>query len=115
METNSSFLIKKRLGITSPAITKTTPFAIAVFTIAILLAYHSVFSHQFQMYWDDQWVVFNFYTENGLTTANLHDIFTQFFHGQYSPVNQLTYTLIYAAAGADSFRQRFSAMLARLS
>lgn len=72
-----------------------------VLTVSVLLVYHSVLSNQFQMNWDDQWVVFNFYTENGLTTKNLIEIFTEFFHGQYSPVNQLTYTIIYSVAGAD--------------
>jgi hypothetical protein len=77
-----------------------TFFIIPALTVSILLVYKSVFSNQFQMHWDDQWVIFNFYTENGLTPTNLYEIFTQFFHGQYSPINQLTFTLIYAATGS---------------
>jgi len=100
METNSQqIILEKKSRITLPVVIKSTPFIITVLTISVLLVYYSVFSHQFQLKWDDQWVITNFYTENGLTPANLSAIFTHFFHGQYSPINQLSFTLIYAAAG----------------
>ncbi|MDB5005082.1 MAG: hypothetical protein JWQ34_3307 [Mucilaginibacter sp.] len=91
--------IKKKFGGLTIVSRNKTPLIILCLTISVLLVYHSVFSHQFQLKWDDQWVITNFYTENGLTANNLYAIFTDFFHGQYSPINQLSFTLIYAAAG----------------
>ncbi len=78
---------------------KTNLIVALILTVAVTLVYYSVFSHQFQMKWDDQWVITNFYTENGFTLANIYAIFTDFFHGQYSPINQLSFTFLYALAG----------------
>jgi hypothetical protein len=97
----SLFQPKRKSVVLSIVGNKTNLVVVLLLTAAVLLVYHSVFSHQFQMHWDDQWVVTNFYTENGLTARNLVEIFTEFFHGQYAPLNQLSYTLLYAAAGSD--------------
>jgi len=67
------------------------------------LVYLPVFSHQFQMEWDDQWVAINVYTENGFKGYNLWAILTEFYHGQYAPINQLSYTLLYSAFGYNPF------------
>jgi hypothetical protein len=76
-------------------------FVVISLFLTSLLVYQSVFSHEFQTKWDDQWVVFNSYTEDGLTWSNLYDIFTESYKGQYAPLNQLSYTLLYVAAGND--------------
>ncbi|MBS0030703.1 hypothetical protein ACTJJ0_26710 [Chitinophaga sp. 22321] len=68
-----------------------------------LLVYFPVLSHQFQTHWDDQWVVINPYTENGLNAQNLWAILTEFYKGQYAPLNQLSYTLLYSAFGYNPF------------
>jgi hypothetical protein len=99
--TPSNAQLKKRPGLLTFANAYKTPLIILFLAAVVLLVYHSVFSHQFQMHWDDQWVVFNIYTENGLTHHNIYEIFTEYYHGQYSPLNQLSYTLLYAAAGGD--------------
>jgi hypothetical protein len=91
-------LKKKHKGLITIT-SKTNLIVASLLTIAILLVYYSVFSHQFQLKWDDHWVVTNFYTEGGFTTSNLYAIFTEYFHGQYSPINQLSFNILYALAG----------------
>ncbi|MCC8423847.1 hypothetical protein [Mucilaginibacter sp. UR6-11] len=100
MNTIAESLTKRRPSYLSLTNKQWIFLSISLFTAAIVFAYNPVFSHQFQMHWDDQWVVVNFYTENGLTMHNLREIFTQYYHGQYSPIAQLSYTLLYAAAGS---------------
>jgi len=91
----------RRLNFSALIAPKSIYWVASILAAFTLLAYQSVFSHNFQTHWDDQWVVFNFYTENGLTAHNLYEIFTQFYRGQYSPINQLSFTLLYAAAGSN--------------
>ena len=57
--------------------------------------YFPVFFHDFQSFWDDQWVVVNKYTENGLNIINLKSILLDYYEGQYAPVNQLYYSFLY--------------------
>ncbi|MDR6570730.1 hypothetical protein [Chitinophaga ginsengisegetis] len=49
--------------------------------------------------WDDQWFVTNHYTELGFSADNLYEILTNFHYGQYAPLNQLYYTLLYNLFG----------------
>jgi hypothetical protein len=77
--------------------------SVTVLVLLTLLVYFPVFSHQFQTHWDDQWVVINPYTENGLNAHNLWAILTEFYNGQYAPLNQLSYTLLYSAFGYHPF------------
>jgi hypothetical protein len=72
-----------------------------VFTV--LLVYLPVFSNQFQLGWDDQVIVINDYTSDGLQLSNLWAILTEFYEGQYAPVNQLSYTLLHALFGYNPF------------
>lgn len=75
----------------------------AFLILACLIVYWPVLSHQFQYMWDDQWQVINRYTEMPLTWHNLWTIFTEFYGGQYSPINQLIYTLLYTGFGYNPF------------
>lgn len=77
--------------------------SVAALVFLTLLVYFPVFSHQFQTHWDDQWVVINPYTENGLNPGNLWAILTEFYKGQYAPLNQLSYTVLYSAFGYHPF------------
>lgn len=70
-----------------------------VLLILILLIYHQVHSFDFLSAWDDQWFVTNEYTEGGLQFDNIYLIFTEFYRGQYAPLNQLYYTLLYSLFG----------------
>ena len=67
--------------------------------LAGLLTYYPVIGHQFLLFWDDQWVVLNYYTEGGLNPENFWDILTDFYHGQYAPFNEYLYLLLYNLAG----------------
>jgi hypothetical protein len=77
--------------------------AVSLLAVAACMVYWPTFYNDFQFFWDDQWMVQNHYTEGGLTADNLKAIFTEFYVGQYAPLNQLHYTLIYALAGYDPF------------
>jgi len=76
---------------------------LSILVIVTVLLYQDVFSFEFQQLWDDGWVVKNAYTENGFEFENLWKILTEFYHGQYSPVNEFYYLCIYWVFGYDSF------------
>src|SRR5690606_42110725 len=52
--------------------------------------------------WDDQWFVTNNYTEGGLGWKNFYSILTNFYYGQYAPLNQLYYTTIFTFFGYNT-------------
>ncbi|PSL24448.1 hypothetical protein [Chitinophaga ginsengisoli] len=89
---------------------------LAVFIILCicLIVYIPIYSLDFQDSWDDQWVVINEYTENGLSLPNLKHILFDFYHGQYSPVNQLFYSTMYALNGYDPLLFHFCCLLVHL-
>ena len=68
---------------------------ICIITLAVLTVYWPVYHFSFLIGWDDQWFVTNHYTESGFALNNLWAIFTDFYHGQYAPINQLYYTALY--------------------
>lgn len=65
-----------------------------------MLVYYPVLGHQFQIQWDDQWVVMNHYTTGGFQPKNLWAILTEYYHGQYAPFNELFYVLLYSINGS---------------
>ena len=71
--------------------------------VACLAVYLPSLWNGFQLGWDDQWYVMNRYTEDGFTQANLRAVFTDFYYGQYSPVNVLANMAMYAAFGYKPF------------
>lgn len=71
--------------------------------IVAILAYFPAISLEFQYRWDDQWVVINRYTDNGLAISNIIHILADFYHGQYAPLNQLYYTIIYELFGYNPY------------
>jgi len=74
------------------------------FCVAVtILVYWPVFTSQFQFSWDDQWVVLNDYTESGFNAENIGVILTSFYHGQYAPINECFYLIIYTFFGYSSF------------
>lgn len=78
---------------------KNNKFTISLLICACMIAYFPTFNNRFQDFWDDTWVVINSYTEAGLNSHNIYCIFTQFYHGQYAPVNELFYVMIYNVVG----------------
>jgi hypothetical protein len=83
--------------------------------IAVFSVYFPVLSNEFLMFWDDQWVVINNYTYNGLTADNIRRILTEFYHGQYAPLNQLYYTCLYSVFGLNPFVFHSGSLLLHLS
>lgn len=74
----------------------------SVITVITVLIYHNVFSHEFQLQWDDQWQVINSMTNDGISLKNLQTIFASINNSQYSPINQLYYTFIHLCFGYSS-------------
>ncbi|QPH38720.1 hypothetical protein [Pedobacter endophyticus] len=70
----------------------------AVF-VSLLIVYFPVSKFDFLIGWDDQWFVTNHFTEGGFSISNIRSIFTDFYYGQYAPLNQLYYTTLYRLFG----------------
>ena len=76
----------------------------SVYTLLFLLpliVYHALAGFEFLTAWDDGWMVFNRHTTDGLGLRNLADIASETNQGQYSPVNQLIYTILHSIFGLD--------------
>lgn len=74
-------------------------FAYILLITSVAAVYSTVVNHDFLYQWDDQWVVINHYTTGGLNWENLYRIFTDFYHGQYAPLNEMNYLLIHTFWG----------------
>lgn len=71
-------------------------FGILVVTV---IAFWPTFTNGFQMEWDDQWQVMNTFTSDGLRMDALRVSFTEGISGQYDPLNQFLYTLLFLMGG----------------
>lgn len=69
----------------------------------VAVCYSPVFSNGFLDSWDDQWMVMNGFTESGFRMENLIVVFTQSYKGQYSPLVELNYMVLYDLFGYDPF------------
>ena len=69
----------------------------------VAFCYSPVFSNGFLDSWDDQWMVMNIFTESGFRMENLIAVFTQSYKGQYSPLVELNYMVLYGLFGYDPF------------
>jgi len=89
---------------------------LALFMILSICAivYIPLYNPDFQDAWDNQWIVFNQYTEGGLSPANIKHILFDFYHGQYAPVNQFFYSSIYALNGYDPLLFHFCSLMIHL-
>ncbi len=76
---------------------------IILLIIIPVLIYYPILGHDFLYFWDDQWVVMNHYTSGGLTFQNIAAIFSDFYHGQYAPFNEMSYLLLYQLDGYNPF------------
>lgn len=65
-----------------------------VLIVTTLLVFCPCFSFDFLLTWDDGWQVFNDNTHDGLTIQNVGKMFSSFYQGQYSPLNQFIYTCV---------------------
>ena len=66
-----------------------------ILVLISIAIYYPVSDYPFMKGWDDRWQVLNFYTTNGLSMNTVISIFSTFYSGQYSPLNQLFYTVIF--------------------
>jgi hypothetical protein len=80
-------------------------------TVSTFVAYFPVMGNGFLYVWDDQWVVINSYTESGWSGQNLWAIFTEFYHGQYAPLNELLYLTLYTLFGYKPFWFHLASLL----
>ena len=64
--------------------------------------YYPILFNDFLNYWDDQIIVMNRFTEGGINFNNLWAILTQFHAGQYAPVNESLYLLLYTIFGYNA-------------
>ena len=72
---------------------------IGILAAATALLYARSSGNEFLFHWDDQWVVINTYTEQGFAVHNLWHVLTDFYHGQYAPLNELLYIIIFRFFG----------------
>lgn len=77
---------------------------------ACILVYYPILDNDFMYKWDDQWQVLNDYTYIW-SWETFVAIFTDFFHGQYSPINQLMYTLLYQLFGVTPIPFHLASLL----
>lgn len=63
--------------------------------IVVIFVFFPVYKFDFLYGWDDQWFVLNHYTTDGFTRENCWAIMTEFYRGQYAPLNQFYYTTLY--------------------
>ena len=70
--------------------------------IITTIVYLPVLGHDFLYLWDDHWVVMNHYTTGGINAANIEAIFTEFYQGQYAPLNEINYLILYSLFGYSS-------------
>jgi len=74
-----------------------------VVLVAVSIAiYYPVFDYPFMKGWDDQWQVLNFYTASGISSNSIISIFSEFYEGQYSPLNQFFYAVIFHFFGFNA-------------
>jgi len=79
--------------------------------VSVLAVYFPILGNDFLYYWDDQWVVMNNYTISGLNGQNLWAIFSQFYHGQYAPLNESLYLILYSLFGYRPFWFHLASLL----
>ena len=78
-------------------------FLLSSILILTVLIFLPTFNNDFQMEWDDQWMLHNPFTPEGLKWGIIKLYFAKGFTGQYSPINQLMYSLLYAIDGYNPF------------
>ena len=77
-------------------------------------AFLPTFWNRFQMEWDDQWMVMNPLTVLYLDWHSLLRIFSTSFNGQWAPLNQLLYTVLYNMFGYDALPYHAASLLMHL-
>ena len=96
----------KKVDITSALNNKWTfPCLLIVSALAV---YYPILGNDFVYLWDDQ---INPFTARGWNAQNLRAIFTEFYDGQYAPLNELLYLALYSISGYDPFWYHLASLL----
>ena len=88
---------------------------ISFLSVVGLIVYFPTFNNGFQLFWDDQVIVINFYTIEGLTWDNLSRVISEYYAGQYAPVNEVYYILLHHIFGYDAFWFHAASLLIHLA
>lgn len=89
-------------------------FTLLCICLLTVLAYLPTFTNDFQMGWDDQWMVKNDFTSNGLDWEKIKESFLTGVSGQYDPINQLMYTFLYSIGGFNPMLFHTASLLLHL-
>lgn len=85
-----------------------------ILVTACVAVYYPIFFNDFLYYWDDQWVLMNRYTEGGLNFRNLWAILTNYYHGQYAPVNEYFYLIQHTLFGYNPMMFHLTSLLVHI-
>lgn len=83
--------------------------------VVTVISFWPTFFNDFQMRWDDQWQVINDYTTGGFSKENVRNILLSVYQGQYSPLDQFLYTLLYKFSGYNPFVFHSASLLFHLA
>lgn len=81
---------------------KDVVYLICILAITVI-AFFPTFFNDFQMQWDDQWQVKNSFTTGEYNLWNFLFSENQGYMGQFSPLNQFIYTVLYNIGGYNPF------------
>lgn len=87
------------------------PYSFIVLGLVAAIIYYPILNNQLLDFWDDQWVVMNYYTESGINIQNIWNILTEFYHGQYAPFNEFLYLSLYSVFGYNPFVFHLASLL----
>ncbi|QTE22221.1 hypothetical protein [Polaribacter cellanae] len=77
-------------------------FAPYILVLLILIVFLPTFFNKFQTGWDDTWQVLENPFVIDASFENIQYHFTDFYHGQYSPINTLVYIAVYELFGFNA-------------
>lgn len=86
-------------------------FAFLLLFTVVVIVFYPILKNDFLYFWDDQWVAINHYTQGGFNGNNLWTILTEFYHGQYAPLNEFNYLFLYTAFEYNPFWFHLASLL----
>lgn len=99
----SSSMLHRSSDLEKNMIIKKSYFYLLILFLVTFIVYFPSLHNQILGVWDDQWQVCNVWTEYGLALANISDIVLNSLKGQYSPINQMMYSLIFSVDEYNPF------------
>lgn len=93
---------------------KFNQFHVTGIILAGILVFWPVYQFYLQSAWDDQIFVANKYTDRGFIWHNIWAIFSEYYSGQYAPVNQLYYTTLHFIFGYTAIYYHLASLFIHL-